>query len=82
MSRYNPIEQIWSAATVNIHGILLQLDDETDSEDGGYASQSEVEVEAEAQHEDADTRHEEEVDAGEEGEAGSEGEKEDTSSSK
>ena len=48
MSRYNPIEQIWSAATVNLHGILLQLDDETDSEDGGYASQSEVEVEAEA----------------------------------
>ena len=82
MSRYNPIEQIWSAATVNLPGILLQLDDQTESEDGGYVSQSEEEVEAEVQHQDADTGHEKEDNAGKEDEAGSEGAKEDTSNSK
>ena len=66
MSRYNPIEQIWSAATANLPGILLQLHDQTDSEDGGYVSQSEAEAEA-------DTGHEEEGDAGKEDEAESEG---------
>jgi len=73
------MEQIWSAATVNLPGILLQLDDQTESEDGGYVSQSEAEVEPEGRHQDADTGHEED---GREGEAGSEGAKEDTSNSK
>ena len=84
MSRYNPIEKTWSAATVNLPVILLQLDDqaETEREDGGYVSQSEEEVEAEVQHQDADIGHEEENDAGKEDEAGSEGAKEDTSNSK
>ena len=49
------MEQIWSAATVNLPGILLQLDDQTESEDGGYVSQSEAEVEPEGRHQDADT---------------------------
>ena len=78
MSRYNPIEQMWSAVTQNLHGNLLQLDDQTESEDRGYVSQSEAEVEAEQQHQEADSGHEEEVIGGEEG---SEGVEEDASNS-